>query len=204
MKLPKLTEFETKYRVSGDSVYQFKKILESMEAKYSFLYTQVPDRYYTKEDGSFIRFRKSQTHKYAEITMKEKTTGSKNNIRRKEVNWRVDYGIKHEEISAGAEMLGYTFNCKIDKMCHIYKFKDATLAFYTVVDDKDKIDHFIEIELEESTIHTLTQQEAMEKIREYENILSPLGITHNKRLTKSLYEMYVRDIYERNESEDRN
>ena len=34
----------------------------------------------------------------------------------------------------------------------------------------------------------------MDKIRKYEKVLEPLGITHRNRLTKSLYEMYVRDI----------
>jgi len=195
-KIPHLTEFETKYRVEGDKVYDFKRLVENINDKFNFVYAQGPDRYFTKKDGSFIRFRKAETDKYAEITMKEKPLGAKHNIKRKEVNWRVDYNLKVSDISAGAEMLGYKFNFQISKICHIYKFKDVTLVFYTVLDDKGQMDHFIEIELDEKSIHKLTEQEAWDTIRKYENILSPLGITHRNRLTKSLYEMYVKDIEE--------
>ena len=91
-------------------------------------------------------------------------------------------------------MMGYKFNFSIWKSCHIYNFKDATLVFYTVKDDNDKIDHFVEIELDEKSIHKLTYDEAMRTIRRYEDILAPLGITYRNRLSKSLYEMYVKDI----------
>ena len=52
--------------------------------------------------------------------------------------------------------------------------------------------HFIEIELDEASIHHLTVDQAMEKIRKYEAILAPIGISHRNRLTKSLFEMYVK------------
>lgn len=201
--LPQLTEFETKYRVDGDKVYEFKKLVEYLNDNYKFVYAQGPDRYYTKKDGSFMRFRKAETDKYAEITMKAKPEGAKHNIKRKEVNWKVDYNLDVHEIDHGAEMLGYDFNFEIWKMCHIYKFKDATLVFYTVRDEKGKVDHFIEIELDEKSIHKLTEKEAWEKIRHYEGVLAPVGIVHNKRLTKSLYEMYVKDIYEVNTQESK-
>ena len=61
-----------------------------------------------------------------------------------------------------------------------------------------KLEHHTEFEtkyrVDEDSIHKLTLSEAMDKIRKYEKVLEPLGITHRNRLTKSLYEMYVRDI----------
>ena len=63
--------------------------------------------------------------------------------------------------------------------------------FYSVRGEKNKLDHFVEIELDESSIHNLTVDEAMEKIRKYEAVLAPIGISHRGRLTKSLFEMYV-------------
>lgn len=196
--LHEFCEFETKYRVEGNQVYKFKSIVSEMDFK-SFVYAEGPDFYYTKPDGSFLRYRKAMTEKRAEVTMKEKPTGAKHNIKRKEVNWRVDNNSR-DVIHEGATMMGYRFNFSIWKSCHIYKFKDATLVFYTVRDDNHELAHFVEIELDESTVHTLTYDEAMEVIRKYEETLAPLGITYRNRLTKSLYEMYVKDIYNDQES----
>lgn len=196
VNLKEHTEFETKYRLDGDKVFEFKEIVESLDESYDFLYVQGPDWYYTKPDGSFLRYRKGENDKSnrAELTMKSKPEDAVSNIVRKEVNLRVDkngFGT----VEAFAEMLGYDFNFKIWKMCHIYKFKDATLVFYTVRDDKGSVDHFAEIEVDEDTIHKLTRNEALDIVKKYERVLAPLGITYKNRLKKSLYEMYVNDIY---------
>ena len=190
--LDKFCEFETKYRVDGDLIYKFKEIISELDYK-NFVYAEGPDFYFTKKDGSFLRYRKAVTEKRSEVTIKEKPTGAKNNIKRKEVNWRVDFNSK-EAIEAGAEMMGFQFNFSIYKQCHIYNFKDYTLVFYTVRGSDNKNNHFIEIELNEDTIHLLTEKEAMDKIRKCELILYPLNITHKNRLSKSLYEMYVKEI----------
>lgn len=191
-KLPHHTEFETKYRVHHDLQFKFKAIVSELDYK-NFVYAEGPDYYYTKPDGSFLRFRKATTEKRAEVTLKEKPDSAKSNIKRKEVNWRVDRTDK-DTIHEGALMMGFKYNFSIWKSCHIYNLKDATLVYYTVKDDNNNLDHFVEIELDESNIHNLTLSEAMDIIRKYESILAPLGITHNKRLRKSLYEMYVKDI----------
>ena len=190
-KIPQFTEFESKYRVEGDQIYAFKQIVESLDEPYDFLYVQGPDHYFVRDDERFARYRKADNDKSgrAEVTFKLKPAGAKNNIQRKEYNWRVDK-TPYAEIAEGLEDQGYKFNFKINKSCHIYKFKEATLVFYSVRDEKNKLDHFIEIELDEATIHKLTQEEAMEKIRKYEAILSPIGISHRGRLTKSLFELY--------------
>jgi adenylate cyclase class IV len=191
--LDRHTEFETKYRVDGDLQFKFKALVSELDYK-QFIYAEGPDYYFTKPDGSFLRYRKAATEKRSEVTLKEKPKDAKHNVLRKEVNWRVDYTSK-ESIHEGAEMMGFTFNFSIWKACHIYKMKDGTtLVFYTVRGEDNKVNHFIEIELDEDKIGTMTYEEAMDKIRSYEKILSPLGISHNKRLTKSLYEMYVKEI----------
>lgn len=199
--LDKHTEFETKYRVEGDLQFKFKSIVSELDFK-QFVYAEGPDYYYTKPDGSFLRYRKATTEKRAEVTMKEKPDGASNNVLRKEVNWRVDYTDK-ETIKEGAIMMGYTFNFSIWKSCHIYVMKDGTtLVFYTVRDENNKTDHFVEIELDEKNIHKMTEDEAYAKIKKYEEILEPLGINYKKRLKKSLYEMYVKDInYDKKSSE---
>lgn len=191
-KLPQYTEFESKYRVEGDQIYKFKEIVEGLGEEYDFLYVQGPDYYFVRDDERFARYRKADNDKKgrAEVTFKLKPVGARNNIQRKEYNWRVDK-TPYTEIAEGLEDQGYKFNFKITKFCHIYKFKDVTLVFYTVRNDKNKLDHFVEIELDENSIHHLTEDQAMEKIRKYESVLSPLGISHRGRLTKSLFEIYV-------------
>lgn len=192
-KIPQYTEFESKYRVDGDQIHKFKEIVESMGEEYDFLYVQGPDHYFVRDDERFARYRKAENDKSgrAEVTFKLKPVGAKNNIQRKEYNWRVDK-TPYTEIAEGLEDQGYKFNFKITKYCHIYKLSEATLVFYTVRDEKGKLDHFIEIELDEATIHHLTVDQAMEKIRKYEAALVSLGISHRGRLTKSLFEMYVK------------
>ena len=204
-KMQRHTEFETKYRLEGDKVFEFKQLVESIGEPYDFVYVQGPDWYYTKSDGSFLRYRKAENDKSnrAELTMKAKPEGAGHNVIRKEVNLRVDKN-KFCTVEEFAKMLGYDFNFKIWKMCHIYKFKDATLVFYTVRDDNGIMTHFVEIELDEDNIHNLTENEAWDIIRKYERILSPIGITHRHRLNKSLFEMYVKDIYSKNNIENIN
>ena len=50
-KMLEYTEFETKYRTTGNKVFDFKQIMEKIEDPFVFLYTQGPDYYYTKKDG---------------------------------------------------------------------------------------------------------------------------------------------------------
>lgn len=191
--LDSFTEFETKYRVEGDMQFKFKALVSEADYK-QFIYAEGPDYYFTKPDGSFLRYRKATTEKRAEVTMKEKPSGAKHNVLRKEVNWRVDHTSK-DTIYEGAEMMGYTFNFSIWKACHIYKMRDnTTLVFYTVRGEDNKVDHFIEIELDEHHIGKKTEEQAWNLIRQWEEFLAPLGITYRNRLTKSLYEMYVKDI----------
>jgi len=193
-KIPHHTEFETKYRVEGHLIYTFKEIVNNLKDAPVCVYVEGPDWYYTKEDGSFLRYRKADNQKRAEVTFKEKPVGVRSNVKRKEVNWRVD-STPFETVHEGAIMQGYEFNFKIWKMCHIYNFKDATLVFYTVRGEDNKDAHFVEIEVDEETIHKLTEKDAWDVIKKYEEILAPLGITYRNRMMKSLFELYVKDLY---------
>ena len=78
------------------------------------------------------------------------------------------------------------------KECHVYKFSDATLAYYSVMTEKMlSPDYYIEIEVDEETIHNLTEEQAMDVIKKYESILSPIeGISPKSRLKHSLFEIY--------------
>lgn len=194
------TEFETKYRVEDHQLIEFKQIMDSLAQEKKFLYVEGPDHYYVKPgfDDRFARYRipaYGLDNGRCEITIKVKPKDAKNNIIRKELNWRVD-GTPKESIQEGLELLGFQFNFSIRKHCHIYSFDDVTCVFYTVYDTTDgkpsKQDSFLEIEIKEEGIANKTENEAWAIIEKYEKLLAVLGVNAQKRLRKSLFEMYKR------------
>lgn len=196
--IPALTEFESKYRLDPEFLIDFKKIVGNMPNLKKFVYVEGSDDYYVKPDGSFARYRRAAhgtDGDRCEVTLKVKPEGAKNNIIRHEVNWRVDITPK-EAIQAGLKLMGYTYNFSIYKTCHIYNLDDATLVFYTVFDTTDektrKTDTFCEIEVDEHLTSTLTENQAWDIISKYEKALERIGISPQRRLRKSLYELYVR------------
>ena len=198
--VPKLTEFETKYRVEDNLLMEFKRLMDSITGLEAFLYVEGPDYYFTKPDGSFARYRRPSHGAdggRSEVTIKVKPEGAKNNIIRKEVNWRVDT-TPEDAIREGLRLMGYSFNFSIWKGCHIYNFHDATLVFYTVVDTTDakasKTDTFVEIEVSEELVSSMTEDQAWAIIEKYEALMESIGLNSKKRLRKSLYEMYVREL----------
>lgn len=200
------TEFECKYRVEPQVLVEFKRIVGELPEEKDFLYVEGPDYYYTHPDydeSSFGRYRRPSfglDGGRAEWTVKFKPKGAKNSIQRLELNWRVDQ-TPEADIRRGAELMGFVPNFTIIKSCQIYKFKDATLVFYTVYDMAEggkasKIDHFVEIEVSEKRINEegLTEDQAWGIIQKYEKVLAPIGVSPQKRLRKSLYDMYKRVI----------
>lgn len=196
--VPTLTEFETKYRMEPHLLLQFKQIVGKVPNLKEFLYVEGEDDYHIKEDGSFARYRRAShgtDGQRCEVTLKVKPEGAKNNIIRKEVNWRTDITPK-AAIDEGLRLMGYVYNFSIYKMCHIYNLNDATLVFYTVYDTTSekcsKTDTFCEIEIDEHLVSSLTEEQAMAIIVKYEKILEPIGLSAQRRLRKSLFELYRR------------
>jgi adenylate cyclase class IV len=203
-KLSEFIEWETKYRVEAHLLVVFKKIVSELPDIKRFLYVEGPDHYFTHpnfDENSFGRYRKPSfglDGGRSEWTVKVKPKGAKNNIQRTEVNWRVDK-TKEEDIFKMLELQGYKFNFSIVKNCHVMFFDDANVVFYTVYDTTEgtsstKVDHFVEIEVNEEKIRKegLTEDQAWNIISKYEKILAPVGVTPQKRLRKSLWEMYRR------------
>ena len=193
-KLKPYTEFETKYRTEITVLGHFKRIVEALP-DHSFIYVQGPDNYYTKPGSPFKRLRVGQYPMpngeiFMQLTSKLKPDGARTNVQRREPNWTLT-GNDLEEIKDGLDLDGYKFSFAIWKGCHIYEFKDATLVFYTVIEEGQTSEaHFIEIEVDEKTIHNLTEADAWNVISKYEKILAPVGISPQKRLLKSLFDMY--------------
>jgi adenylate cyclase class IV len=191
--LEPLTEFETKYDISEDKLTQFKNIFRSLEGLESFTFAEGPDSYYTPTNSSiearFARYRKAAHELEQTAWLTFKKASGKYNYKRIEPNIFVTK-TPIEDIESMLEMHSYKFDFTIYKTCHIYKFEDATLVFYTVTDDLGKINSFIEIELDEETIQNLSEEEAWDVIRKYEAHLTTLGITYKNRKRLALYDMY--------------
>jgi len=188
--LPVFVEFETKYRVDDPKIlWDFKHLVEKQIGRKDFIYIQSDDIYYVKTADEFIRYRFSESDKRSELTIKRKT-GTGNNIIREETNLRVD-GNSFDLVENFIKQLGFTFNFRINKQCHIYHGEECTLVFYSVRDlETNKLAHFIEIEVTEGA--GFTEDESWAIIKKYEGLLAPLGVTAQKRLRKSLFEMYRR------------
>lgn len=197
-KLAQFTEFETKYRTEIGLLIPFKRLVEAQEG-HEFRYVQGPDHYFTKPLSPFLRLRVAQYapldgKRFIQLTSKSKAESAKNNVQRREPNLSLS-GNNMEEIYNFIDMMGYKFNFRIWKSCHIYNFQDATVVFYTVIEDgTNKEAHFIEIEVTEETIHHLTEQQAWEVIAKYERLLAPVGVSPQKRLRNSLYDMYHKEV----------
>ncbi len=198
-------EIEVKFRVDEKILNDWKQLVgkyrDSDPDNYKdFIYVDSDDIYYVNPntpkglDYQFIRHRFSDDpkNKRAELTTKKKIS-STNNIIRLEWNVRVDNNEKETIRSWVCEGLGYEHDFKIEKYVQIYKFKDATLPYYTVINEKGKRDTFIEIEVDEELMAKgkINEEQAWEIIKKYEAILAPLGISPRNRLRKSLFEMYT-------------
>lgn len=205
------TEFESKYEVKDHQLIEFKRLMETSNESKSFTYIEGPDYYYTYPEwwfkqntqwdpnGTFGRYRKPSyglDNGKRQVTWKYKPVEATNNIQREEYNWDVRNEVLESTITKQLERSGMRFNFSIVKHCHIYKFETVTIVFYTIYDTTDgnpkKTDSFVEIEIDEDLIKSLTRDQALEIIARYEKLLSPLGISPKKRLKQALFTRYKR------------
>ena len=195
-KLEPGTEFETKYLSTALDLFKFKSIASKLPGLEEFLHGEGPDMFFENPaiKNVFMRFRRSNYpdingKHFQQLTTKTRTSKD-NNIKRKEPNLKVT--SPPEEILRFIKSTGFEFTHSIMKECHVYKFSDATLAYYSVMTEKMlSPDYYIEIEVDEETIHNLTEEQAMDVIKKYESILSPIeGISPKSRLKHSLFEIY--------------
>lgn len=229
--VPKLTEFETKYRVEAHLAHEFKRIMESLPNLEKFIYVEGPDDYYTNEHITkqfadfadtlkekdkdrltellastiglfppFMRYRRPShglDNNRQELTTKYQQEGVKNNVQREEKNIRVD-NTAEDTVKSFVKDIGYKLNFSIWKTCHIYNFTDATLVFYSVYDTTNgkasKMDNFVEIEVSEELVETMTEEQAWAVITKYEAAIEAIGISAKNRLRKSLFQMYRREV----------
>jgi adenylate cyclase class IV len=184
----KFLEIETKYDASEIDRLKFKVLAKTLNPS-RFIYGEGTDIYFIKEGDDFLRYRMpmvNSTDSRSELTFKKKSTKN-NNMIRTEVNLRTDLN-NPELITAFCEGIGYKRNFSVYKMFDIYFFHDANIVYYSVLDDDGKTANFIEIEASEDI--NLTEEAAWEVVQKYEKLLSPVGISAQRRKKLSLFEMY--------------
>lgn len=187
----KFIELEVKFKVEESVLLPFKELVKNLQIK-SFFFVEGYDHYYMNKNNAdtFLRYRSAafSDSKSGQITIKEKTKDS-NNIHRVELNIDV-INMSDQKMNKFAEMMGYVHNFSIYKYCHVYETEDALLCFYTVTEKDSQPMSFIEIEVKEEIMDKISVDKGMEIVRYYEGQLSQLGITHQKRVKKSLWETY--------------
>jgi predicted adenylyl cyclase CyaB len=192
-------EIETKYDATDIKRVDFKVLAENL-GQSQFRYAESRDLYYVKSEEEFLRHRtpsSTDATGKSELTFKKKHADG-NNLVRTEVNLRVDHTPLHT-VKTFCEGLGYKFNFSILKYCDIYVYDDANIAYYTVLDENRKSASFIEVEANEYLNGVLfangspiriSQEQGWAIVQKYEKLLSPLGITAQKRMKLSLFERY--------------
>jgi len=177
-------EIEAKYNADSISLESFLAVVNGMKIKKKLVVSSYDD-YFTKRDN-FIRYRHSTDR--GELTIKRKTSEN-NNFDRVEVN----LGAEPDALAKVAdfvELLGYKHDFTIYKTCHIYWFEKVDLVYYVVYDKELKeLRRFIEIEALEDYPWE-SDESAWEEVLKYEKILESIGLSPQKRLKKSLFEIF--------------
>lgn len=199
----KFKELEYKYNASDVSVKDFEKLMHEMLFN-DKIEVSSWDVYFTHKDKMeyFQRYRMSGD--VPELTKKRKVKGS-NNWERVEVDLPLDpKRVTEDKVKAFLELDGYEKNFKIYKTCFIYNFDYINTVWYAVYDESmNEKGRFVEIEVNKDKIEELGGEEkAFERLKETEQKLSVLGITPQRRLRKSLFEMFVKT--EQNVKENKN
>ncbi len=183
----KYKELEFKYNADGKSMQEFMDLVEPMKPAKIMMVSSYDD-YFVNKKENFVRYR--YTDERGELTIKYKTT-DKNNNERIEINLPTS-GDNFDHVSEFCKYLGYDWNFSIYKTCKIYWVDNVVLVYYVVYDKEMKeLRRFIEIEADEEHDWE-SEQQAWDKVVEYEKILAPLGITPQNRLKKSLFEIFYK------------
>lgn len=184
-------ELEYKYNADDVSLVEFDKLMRELNFKKK-LDVSSWDIYYTQNEKTdrFVRFRMSSER--PELTKKRKTKDN-NNWERIEVDLPLDPERISEDIVANFVGLDeYKKNFKIYKSCFIYFFDDVNTVWYSVYDENmEEQGRFIEIEINKNKVNELGEN-YKKALKTLEEKLSILGISHQNRLKKSLFEMYVK------------
>ena len=144
------------------------------------------------EDPRFMRWREGQDIKGTktwELTSKVKLNGS--NLVRDEVNFSLSSAdMSLEKAALFSSHHGCKYDFSIKSNVQIYWTEKVVFSHYTVFDTKgNELNRFIEIEANEA-FGWASVEEAISEISVWEKKMNHLGISEQKRMKKSLFELY--------------
>jgi adenylate cyclase class IV len=176
-------EIEQKYKADHVDWDRFCELVSSFKPKKK-LRIMGPDTYYEhKAVPSVLRWRHSADKE--EITFKTRL-GLRSAFLRNEIDWDLT-GTPIKGVLKGIRMMGYHKAFRLYKDCQIFWLSDkegsVSVVIYDVFCKNFKNKRFIEIEAEKGQDYKLSKK----LVRLWE---SRLGLHINKRVTKSLYEIY--------------
>lgn len=183
-------EIEFKYKAAEISFSSFTEFCAS-RGDSTFIQAAGYDYFYasTKDGDSFARHRVGPDMN--QLTFKRKTT-DKNNFVRAEHNIDLQQEVSTEQIAALCSEFGYEFRKRIFKNVFIYLFDRYNFVFYICYDDEmNELGRFIEIEMSEE--HDWGEEKnAWEALLALEQDFKRLGITAQKRMKNSLFELFAK------------
>jgi len=181
------TELEFKYDGSDIKLSKFVEFANSLNPVKRVEGTGWD--YYYSGDGQnfeFIRFRQGGL---SELTIKIKNS-EKNNNDRFELDLPLSMNISQWMVEKFVSLFGFKENFRVYKYFDIYWFEKVDIVYYTIY-NKEMVEIGRRVEIEARKDYPFkTAEEGMTEVKAMEQAMSEIGITPQKRLKKSMWEMF--------------
>ena len=181
------TELEFKYDGSDIKLSKFVEFANSLNPTKRVEGTGWD--YYYSGDGQnfeFIRFRQGGL---SELTIKIKNS-EKNNNDRFELDLPLSMSVSQWMVEKFVSLLGFKENFRVYKYFDIYWFEKVDIVYYTIY-NKEMVEIGRRVEIEARKDYPFkTAEEGMIEVKAMEQAMSEIGITPQKRLKKSMWEMF--------------
>lgn len=186
-------EIEFKYDAEHITLDQFKSIADSLKAGTITNGTGI-DHFYAKDGdvASFYRHRVGSG--INQLTFKKKTSED-NSFIRVEHNLDLLSSFSEDDVKAYCDTFGYKYNTTLHKNSFNCGRDHFMLTYYICYEDSSlkEIGRFIEIEMNEH-FDWESEKQAFNSLVMLEKVLKRFGLTPDKRISKSLFEMYRKEI----------
>lgn len=182
------SEVEFKYNADDISLAKFQEFCDGREPPREVIASGY-DHFYrtTKDKDAFCRMRVG--HDMTQLTFKRKPPGA-DSVVRTEYNLDLAPHMTKDVIEAFMQEFGYSYDTSIFKNCYVYTWPDHTLVYYICYNkDLKELGRFVEIEANEDYAWA-SDQEARDAIVALERLCKPLGVSPQRRMKSSLFELF--------------
>lgn len=182
---------EVEYKYPAEiSLSEFKAFCEGRKPLKSLIISGF-DHFLANKDqpGSFYRHRVNTNEN--QLTFKRKLTVD-NNAVREERNIDLPLSVTHQQVEDLCAVHGYSYAASIFKNCFIYNYDYYTLVMYVCyTKDLNELGRYIEIEMKED-YNWADESEALNELATLERLCKALGLSPEKRIKHSLFEMFAK------------